>query len=650
MKLLTLTLRNFMGVKDFTLDTQGGHNVTVLGENGAGKTTLASAWNWMLFDKDSLNRKDFEIKTLTPEGEALHGLEHEVEATIDLDGEQLTLRKVYTEKWTKTRGSAEAVFSGHTTKHYIDGVPVSKRVYDDRIAGIAPEDVFKLQTNPRFFNDSLTWQKRREVLLTVCGDVTDQDVINSDPSLKDLPEILGKRTTEQHRAVIKEQKVKVNKELQSIKDRVSEARHGLPDISQIDPAVLESDLAEAEKMLAEKQAEKLRVEQGGEIAEKQKQLAQIDGEMFRVEGIHRREQEAVTEEARNKLYAVKSARRELEMDIQGAKMQLKEMQRQTSLHERNMDKLRDDWGKVNKETLACEAADTCPTCGQSLPADEVEAARDKAQADFNRNKAERLERIAAEGKVDKAFVEQTAEAIASMNAALEEQKSILTDLLEQEAKLQDEVDSKPPVPVEQNPDWTKLDKQKQQLEATIETLKENNQETIAGINYEIETFRLAVQAYEEAQDKLKAHAQADTRVKELKAEERKLGKEYEVLTRQQDLCDEFTRAKVRMLDDKINSRFKLARFKLFEEQINGGVSECCETLFEGVTWGGGLNNGAQVNCGIDIINTLAEHYGFSAPIFADNAESVTEIIPTPAQLIRLVVSAGDKKLRVEVEA
>jgi len=104
-----------------------------------------------------------------------------------------------------------------------------------------------------------------------------------------------------------------------------------------------------------------------------------------------------------------------------------------------------------------------------------------------------------------------------------------------------------------------------------------------------------------------------------------------------------------MLESKINSRFKLARFKLFEQQINGGLSECCETLYNGVPYSGGLNNGARINVGLDIINTLSEHYNFRAPIFIDNKEAITKLIETDSQVISLLVSEPDKKLRVEVE-
>ncbi|MDD5487266.1 MAG: ATPase, partial [Dehalococcoidales bacterium] len=126
-------------------------------------------------------------------------------------------------------------------------------------------------------------------------------------------------------------------------------------------------------------------------------------------------------------------------------------------------------------------------------------------------------------------------------------------------------------------------------------------------------------------------------------------KAFEKLESEMYLTEQFIRTKVNMLESKINSRFKLARFKLFDQQINGGLTECCETLYGGVPYNGGLNNGARINVGLDLINTLSEHYGFTAPIFIDNSEAVTQLIETRGQQIRLVVSEPDKKLRVEVE-
>ncbi len=70
MRLTRLTLRNFKGISEFILDAQG-ENVTVYCDNAAGKTTLFDAFTWLLFDKDSQNRKDFAIKTLDAAGQVV---------------------------------------------------------------------------------------------------------------------------------------------------------------------------------------------------------------------------------------------------------------------------------------------------------------------------------------------------------------------------------------------------------------------------------------------------------------------------------------------------------------------------------------------------------------------------------------------------
>ena len=96
----------------------------------------------------------------------------------------------------------------------------------------------------------------------------------------------------------------------------------------------------------------------------------------------------------------------------------------------------------------------------------------------------------------------------------------------------------------------------------------------------------------------------------------------------------------------VNSRFQLARFRLFREQVNGGLADCCEVMVDGVPYAD-LNHAMQVNVGIDIIYTLSAHYGLRVPLVVDNAESVTQLQSIPTQVIRLVVSAPDQTLRVE---
>ena len=100
------------------------------------------------------------------------------------------------------------------------------------------------------------------------------------------------------------------------------------------------------------------------------------------------------------------------------------------------------------------------------------------------------------------------------------------------------------------------------------------------------------------------------------------------------------------MEQSINDHFRIATFRLFREQANGGLEERCDVVYDGVPFMG-LNNGMKVNVGIDIINALSRHYGVTVPLFVDNAEAVTRLEPCNAQVIRLVVSENDKELRIE---
>ena len=136
-----------------------------------------------------------------------------------------------------------------------------------------------------------------------------------------------------------------------------------------------------------------------------------------------------------------------------------------------------------------------------------------------------------------------------------------------------------------------------------------------------------------------------TRVAELKNREETLNQSLSELQGIEYSIEKFTEAKMDTLEQRINGRFKLVKFKLFEEQINGGKTETCITLVNGVPYAD-ANTASKIQAGIDIINTLSEHYDIKAPIWVDNKESVVMLPDTQCQLINLIVSADDNKLRV----
>jgi len=644
MRLNKLTLKNFKGLSSFTLEPQG-EDIKVFGDNATGKTTLYDGFLWLLFGKDSQNRKDFNIKTLDENSQPISGLDHEVEAEFSLDSGNLTLKKVYKEKWTKKKGQAQATFTGHTIDHFIDGVPVKQKDYDARISDLVDEEVFRLLTDPRHFN-RLHWQKRREILLQVCGDVSQQEVINSNEQLQKLPEILGNRDTEEHKKVIQARKSEINKQLDQIPARVDEVTQGLPDVSSLDRKIIEQEISTLNEQIKTKQQELQQLE-SGDISEKQKQLGKLDADNQEIERKVRAEidqqiqqkqrekaqAEVVADEARGKISR-------LSRDLES----LKDTVDNLELKSQN---LRSRWHEVNAREFTFEQSDTCPTCGQNLPQEQLEEARQKALEKFNSEKAQELEEITAEGKIMRKKIDQEKDNIKTCEEAKKQEEEKLQHYTDQIEKLDREIqDLQDQVESKVADATSEKTKEIERLKAEIKDATSNKSGEINKITEEIHNLEDHKQQLQENLAALDHHAQGNQRIQELKEQEKELAREFEQLEEELHLLDEFTKTKVKLLDEKINSKFKHARFKMFNTLINGGIEDTCETLYQGVPYPD-LNNGAQLNIGLDIIQTLSEHYGFSTPIFVDNAEAVTELIPVDAQVIKLIVSEPDKEPRVE---
>ncbi len=645
MKLEKLVLQNFKGIKSFTLDAQG-EDVNVYGDNATGKTTLYDAFLWLLFDKDSQNRKDFDVKTLDAKGKVLHGLDHSVEATFEINGKQLNLKKVYSEQWTKKRGSAEKQFTGHTVDHFIDKVPVKKGEFTDRIADIVDEDAFKLLTNSKYFNEQLHWQKRRQLLLEVCGDISDADVIASDANLAKLPDILGERSLEDHRKVIAARRTEINREIERIPVRIDEVTQGMPELIG-DAARYENAINTLQKAIEEKEKQRREIQAGGGAAELQVKLSELSAKMLELKTRLREEQDAQHEPARAEKSRLTGEMISFEADIAGLKKQIELCESAKQELNDKTTALRMKWHEVDAEKFEYQEKDTCPICGQSLPADQVEAAREKASARFNQDKAERLAVISKRGQDAKAELEKQQKLLAEHEAALPGKQEALEKVKTEIENLT--VVQTSPVDIDNNSEYQALVKEKEKLQNKIGNLEADKAEELNKIDSAINDDRTLLRANQTELAKFEQYASSEKRIAELKAQERELAAEYENLEQELYLTEQFIRSKVKLLEERINSYFKMARFKLFSVQINGGIEECCETLYQGVPYSS-LNNGARINIGLDIINTLSAHYQFNCPIFIDNKEAVTQLIDVRAQVIALVVSEKDKKLRIESAA
>jgi DNA repair exonuclease SbcCD ATPase subunit len=648
LKLMSLILKNFKGVKSFEFQPNG-ENATVKGKNGTGKTTVFDALIWLLFDKDSQNRADFDIKPIGKDGSPVHMLQSEVEAIFDIDGKPLKLHKVFAENYTKKRGSITAEFTGHTTDYYINDVPVKKGEYVTKIDSIAREDVFRLLTNPAYFN-SLKWQDRRKILIEIVGDITDEAVIESNAALKGLAGVLNGRTIEEHRKVIASKKAEINKEIEKIPVRIDELQRSIPEAPEKTAEELQSSIDLMNQSLTAKQQSLADIQNGGAVSAKRIELQQIESQILALQS---QEQERINGLTHEKYNQIDSLRRDIS-SISGEVDTLKRKWNQETANvaslELKRNSLIDEWKQINAREFTFEQSDTCPTCGQPLPEAELLAAREKAQADFNLKKSSDIEANVTKGKQIKADLESAKAELPKFEKQMSElvyQKSQKEEEIVNLQKTVDEIKSgaKSEEPVE----LVGLRSQKQVFSDELQALQAGSTADAEMVRAEINAIVSTINDTRAELAKFEQIERAGQRLEELKQQEQTLAKEFEKLEGELFMTEEFIRAKVNLLEDRINSKFKMAKFKLFDTQINGGLVETCETLYNGVPYSSNLNTGHKILVGLDIINTLSEHYGFAPMVFVDNAESITEPFQTRGQIIRLVASPEDKTLAVEYD-
>jgi hypothetical protein len=667
-ELKNIQLVNFKGIKFQSIDFE--HNTDIFGANKAGKTTIFDAVTWVLFGKDSQDRKDFELKTLNEKNQVIEKLDHEVTATFLVDGETVVLRKILTEKWTKKKGSATTEFTGNTIEHYWNDVPLgTAREYQEKVSLICEETVFKLITNPASFM-SLKWQDRREVLVKIADKISDTQLAHGN---RDFEKLLTKlsttKTLEEYNKEIQASIKKAKEDLKAIPTRIDEVVRNTPealDFKQIS-YLLETKQGFLEKIDADIQDKSgmydTEITKNNEVKSK---LNLLKNWVSMNESVLREKAKKQVQDQNKNLVELQAKITENAGNITIAQNKITTLTGKAELlkteildTKSKVDAKRAEWHVENAKTLDFEAGCfDCPTCKRAFEATDIEAQKTKMHADFIASKKVELAKITTSAKSLIAIMENQQTEVDAINLRIQEGKKFIetltatgVELMAEETNLQANT-----VVLVENEIYKALlasDELHHQKLAEITTTEASIVE-IPKIDYsELITNKNALVA-EILELNKKMHTKdqiklADDRVKKLQAEETILSQQILDVERTQFIIDNFNRVKIEALENSINSKLQYVKFKMFEQQINGGEVPCCEALLNGVPYTN-VNTAGRLNIGLDIINMLCGFYQVQAPIIIDNRESVTDIIECESQIINLVVSPQDEVLRVAPKA
>lgn len=646
MKLLNLTLDNFKGTKHFSLDLPEGCSAAVYGENGTGKTTLADAWCWLLFGVDSKGQSDSKNGGFQVSTKGTSGLDYSVSAIIEVDGRTHTLRRVYREEFSRKNGESEKGQTKNHTDYYLDDTPLkTKKQYDAFIDTLFPSrEIGRALTIPSYFPRDLEPGSRRELLLKLFSpEITEDSVMDRHPELARLRTYKGYKTVEQYRDWAKAQRTAVNKELDSIPGRIDEAN-----LAKREEVPTPEDDAVFQRLQAEK----------AKLAMK---ISAIRSGSAQMDAIRRKSETEALLSERRAAYMGKflHANDALNADAQALRKEISDKERAVFLLKRKkeerilfmegirkeIDHLGEKWQEWQGKRFD-ESSTVCPTCGQSLPPEQIQEAREK----FNLTRSETIRQIEEQGT-------QLRERLKRDSAAVKEEQKTITAAEQELAELQEKLDKLAaaivtPPPFEETEDFRKLTKEIEGLRQEEAILKVSAEKQLAPLLEKEEAIQQRLDELARKRLNVEMNRQQEQRIRDLLAKQKELNLQLTTLDDGLTLADQFIRLRAMDLEEDINSHFEVVRWKLFDMQVNGGVKTCCEAMADNdngifVEYGSNLNDGRRIQAGVDIINAITKATGVTAPIWIDGAGELTKKLNTQSQCIRLYASEADKALRVE---
>lgn len=667
-ELKSLHLENFKGAKDKTYEF--GKTTRVRGMNRLGKTTIATAWFWLLADKNyelvsNPNIRPDDVEECVPT----------VTAVLDVDGKEITIAKMQKRKVGKP--DANGISKVTLTNTYeINSVPKTERDFKADLEELGLSfDNFLVCSHP----DVFTGQKQadmRKVLFKMASAKTDAEIAAMSEDTVDVAKLLESYKFEEIEAMNNASKKKAVEQLDAIPNQII----GL-EKAKVDVDVAEQELAKADLERKSAEVDQKIAGAGNAVESLRQEEMQLQ---FGMSGI----MQTMNRELSNQ-------RNNIEVELFGCTTELDRFKPTISLKEKQIDdnskaiadadvekkKLGEQYNakkvKVFDEApylfdeskwVFDESTTVCSLCGQTLPAEKIEqlkadfetrkefakadAARRLADAknNFIAQKNSNLNEIKAKGFTKKSLIEELTKKNADLNTEIDALKKQEQDAIAKKEELSKQLSEIPrEADYSQNEEYVKLKARHNEVLAEIERLQAaDDAEIVESLKIEKADLKSRL----EEVNKIIAQAANNIRIDEQITDMQKKQREYEQAKADAEKIlhqlKEVSKRKNALLVEEINQHFGIVSWKLFDYQKNGEYKEVCVPMVDGKEFGVTTNTGREIQAKLDICNSFQKFFDMYVPIFLDGSESLNdEYIPAvDTQLILLTVTE-DKQLKVE---
>lgn len=662
MKKVTLkkiSIENYKKFEAREFDFAGRTEVS--GRNRQGKTSLMDAYFDVLTGKLADGTLPNNIRRKVDGEEVDDPVVREL--VIDVDGTEYVIQK-------KTKKGK----SSNTVEYYVNGIKRNKTEYMEILKRIADPDTIAMCSNARVFLNEIqkATAKARETLGGIAGFSETQFraehpeyewIKNEGVEGDSIEEILKARRRELRKA--KSDVDDIAKQIRKEQGRQVECDETLP-AQRDDLLDLLKENEKQEKVLsdASREYDRISIELAG-LKRSRDALVEKAGKSIK------ENHDRIT----SLLYTLKSDKKNAENKLRISEMDLECTNKEIERHKAALAQAKKKYTEVLKEKWDGDteltsirgkefdpAAAICPTCGQALPEEQVEAAKRKFEHNkqsriakkleekeqFEKNKRTKLEKITEDGNEAsdglKIANKTKKEAEATIEATKKEIASLALEITETEKE------AEKPIP---EPDMSGDEEYKavcDKISALEESINgigngENDRILLSNNRHSLEVKLRDVEAKIKTQTaRLEEKA---NNLEALQEEQKKLSQKQANIQQKVDQLTEYSIEKNKALAAVINPHFKHFQFQFLDYTQDGEPMETCRMICNGIDYANGLNHSDRILCDIDLVMGLQEMNNLRLPVWVDDTESVnSDRIPgLDTQMILLKVSDGELNVK-----
>lgn len=664
-----IRLTDFKGQSEKKIEF--GHRTVVSGKNGCGKTTLADAFMWVFCDKD------YSLKS-NPDIRPDDGRECLPRVDIDLaiDGKPVSVAKYQkrTESKPKDGKPGKVALSN---KYEINGVPKAERDFKSDLKERGFDfDNFLMLSHMEIFT-GLKDADARKILFSMSDGAgkSDLEIAKTVPDCAELVPLLETYKADEIKAMNSATLKKAEEQLKAIPNQIIGMENSKVDADvaelELQKNALQEQISDLETQIAQAGNEK-----AGEI---KAELAGLRTKLLEAES--RAKADSLKQKS---LVCNKISDLELDRNIKTSELnkktsaleslraQKKELLEKLQNARTQYPKIKDtEWDNTVLESIKSETfkdADTiCPTCGQSLPPEQIEQLKSrfeqkkqerinqqlKAKEEWEQGKKRKLDEVIEVG--NKASVDM--KEAHKQEETLTSEISKLTDELEQ-IKTSLDAENKNLEAILKEPDFSKNAEYQQILVSIKEKEQELNslddgEEAKKQLSEQLSGKKQELAAVNQKIGEANNNVRIDEQIEKLQESQKQYAQSKADAQMILDELKSLSMAKNTALENAVNQYFDGVKVKLFDTQKNGEVVDACIWYVQDKegNWKkliGNANTALMMKGKIAIMDGLQKFYGVSYPIFVDCAAELDSSslagIKANAQLIFLKVAEGDMKV------